>query len=772
MPNSAKFVEHATNPFQSPGEGWKSGGVWPAMWVTHPDASPASGPTMLFFELDLPAGDRRIHVSADQRYELFLGEFSPDNRFGVGPQRGHEKRWRFETYDLTIEEPTVLRVRVEWLGADAQVSQHSVRPALVVADDPGVELDPIHTGVAPWRARSTPLPIRLDEVTFGLPAYLDGATATALWGGGDWTAATLVGDVPGQRPRDHGRAISLGDDRNTASPWRLFPAELPPQHVADYTHASVVHVDDDVEMPVLHENFDLDRAAAWQNLISHGKPLTLGHRERVLVDLRDYACLRHRLTLGGAGTVDVRMSESLYHSDEADVEWWPRLEKRDREQLEGKRFFGVGDKFAADDSGLDVESPTWRAGRYVQLVATPGEGEELTLSRWTMREEHYPHAYWSRFSIADEPGPLLEALRPLCERCLRMNSHETYVDTPYYEVLQYIGDTRLQVLLTYALTTDDRLPRQAIRAFNDSRLTSGLTQSRFPTSENQIIPGFSLWWVAMVHDFAMWRDDAEFVKEQLVGVRGVLDAWLAGPPKGWMYLDWVTGWEAGVPPGGADGRDYLARAQLAHVLELAAELEDAFGEPEYHARWRRGAQAEAARVAEAWDDGKGLLISDGHRAEHGQILALLTPAILEALPDGAADKMWAALCDEAVEWDATASVYFSHYLFEACARRGDLTPLLRRLQLWQFMVDFGCKTTLESPEPSRSDCHAWAAHPLLHAFTTCLGVRPASFGFKSASVRPLVAGAGSMVHPKGTIHVDASDPAAPVIELPDGVVRA
>ncbi len=767
-----KHVLLDADPFDRPGEGWRTGGLWPAQWVTHPDASAASGPRMLFFELDVPPGQRRIHVSADQRYELFLGDLTPDARAGVGPQRGHERRWRFESYDLDLAEATVLRIRVEWLGSNAPIAQHTVRPAFLLADDPSVTLDPIHTGVAPWRVRMTELPIRLDRVAFGAPAYLDGATAGTLWGTGDWTQAVPVTDIPGQHERDRGQAVSLGDDRNTASPWRLFPAELPQQHVADYTKASVVHVDADATLPVLRENYDLHRAAAWQNLISHGKPLTLETPERVLLDLRDYACVRHRLTLSGAGTVDIRASESLYHSAKADVAWWPNLEKRDRELLEGKRFFGVGDSYEADASGLDVESPTWRAGRYVQLVATPAPGGSLTLERWSLREEHYPHAFWSRFAIADEPGPLLESLRPLCERCLRMNSHETYVDTPYYELLQYIGDTRLQALLTYATTTDDRLPRQAIRAFNDSRLASGLTRSRYPSSEDQTISGFSLWWVAMVHDFAMWRDDPTFVKEQLIGVRGVLDAWLSGPPRGWMFLDWVDTWEAGVPPGGAEGQDYLARAQLAHVLELAAELEEAYGEPEYAARWRRGATAEAERVAQAWDAERGVLQRDGHLAEHGQILALLTPAILKALPHDAADRMWAALCDGDFAWNATASVYFSHYLFDACAARGDLAPLLRRLGLWQFMIDFGCKTTLESPEPSRSDCHAWAAHPLLHAFTTCLGVRPASFEFKSVSVKPLVRGLGAMVHPRGIIHVDASDPAAPAVELPEGVTRA
>jgi hypothetical protein len=54
---------------------------------------------------------------------------------------------------------------------------------------------------------------------------------------------------------------------------------------------------------------------------------------------------------------------------------------------------------------------------------------------------------------------------------------------------------------------DDRLPRQAIQTFNDSRISEGITRSRYPSSVRQIIPTFSLLWVGMVHDFWMYRSD-------------------------------------------------------------------------------------------------------------------------------------------------------------------------------------------------------------------------------------------------------------------------
>ena len=78
--------------------------------------------------------------------------------------------------------------------------------------------------------------------------------------------------------------------------------------------------------------------------------------------------------------------------------------------------------------------------------------------------------------------------------------------------MQYIGDTRIQALISYSVAGDDRLARQAIQAFNDSRVSDGITRSRYPTSVTQIIPTFSLLWVGMVHDFWRYRGDEQFVK--------------------------------------------------------------------------------------------------------------------------------------------------------------------------------------------------------------------------------------------------------------------
>ena len=132
------------------------------------------------------------------------------------------------------------------------------------------------------------------------------------------------------------------------------------------------------------------------------------------------------------------------------------------------------------------------------------------------------------------------------------------------------------------------------------------------------------------------------------------------------------------------------------------------------------------------------------------------------------------LQDESLE---RTTVYFTHYLFEAYQKTGNIEAFFKRLQMWLDMPKIGLKTTFEMPEPSRSDCHAWGAHPLYHYFATILGIRPAGLGFKQVIITPLLGplqqAGGKLVHPDGVIEVDFQQQEGSLhgkISLPPGVI--
>ncbi len=351
-----------------------------------------------------------------------------------------------------------------------------------------------------------------------------------------------------------------------------------------------------------------------------------------------------------------------------------------------------------------------------------------------------------------------------------------------YEQLQYAGDTRIQILTTYCLTHDHRLPRQALRAFHASGHTSGINESRYPSRVTQVIPPFSLWWIGMVHDYLLWRDDEAFVRELMPGVRAVIDFYLSfrnadgliEAPNGWNFMDWVPSWTWGLPPDADKGVSGLINWHFVYALGLAEQLEIFLDDSRAMTCYDAAERLVGACTEAFWDDERGLMADDlthQHFSEHTQCMALLSRQIDDqSKRDRIAEGL---LADPNLE---RTTISFTHYLFETYRVLGRMDKLFERLGLWFELEKLGFKTTLEMPEPSRSDCHAWATHPIYHAFATILGIRPASPGFATVRIEPqlgpLTHATGSLPHPKGFIKADlrvADGVLRGGIELPDGV---
>ncbi len=762
-------------------------GAWPARWIAHPEAAhrPSVTAYRRTFTVDT-AVNLRIYVSADERYILYLDGV----RIGRGPERGDRYHWFFEMYTLSLSPGDHCLVALVWaLGESAPLAQFSVQPGFILAPDDPEWTANLATGVAFWETKPLAgLTFFKNHLGFGVGDNVEIDGARFPWGfergEGDGWDAPLVGD----------EGISAGgfDQHGTlGTAQHLTPAMLPPMFTAFWRKGVVQHVasvagDTDLVSTPIRRADDLpDEHAVWDGMLRGVPGVVPAHtRRRVLIDLEDYVCAyTHLVTTGGAGAaVRISWAESLY--DGALTAWWDifHTPKGNRDAVEGKYYCGEGDIFRPDGGARRIfENLWWKAGRYVEVLVATAD-EPLVIESLEFLETRYPLTPEAEFHADD---PRFARIWPLMVRALQMCSHETFMDCPYYEQLMYVGDTRLEALTTYCLTRDDRLPRKAIMMFDVSRFPHGLTQARYPCRSTQLIPPFSLWWCGMVYDYALWRDDADFVRARMPGVRAVVDAFLfyrnaeglIEAPPGWNYVDWTTdpAWHRGVPPDGEGGVNGILNWHFALALTYIAMLEEWLGEPENAARMRRYATAAArATTAAFWDEKRGLFADDlahRHFSEHAQCLALLS-----GLVD--ADKRTRVAAGLLTADDLTrTTIYFSHYLFETYRLLGSVDHLFARLQEWFALPDLGFKTTRESPEPTRSDCHAWGAHPIYHSYATILGIRPGGLGFREVIIQPLL-GALTAVkavlpHPQGAIAVDLTQPAPGLlrgtITLPPGV---
>jgi alpha-L-rhamnosidase len=735
--------------------------VWKAQWIACPD-SPQRDTGIFHFRktISLPAVPASfiVHVSADNRFILYVN----GKQLGTGPASGDPFHWRYETFDLAPllhSGDNIIGATVWNFGTQTQVAQMSDRTGFVLQGDG--ELEQIANTNASWQVEPEN-GHRLVPVNFGpaLHVYYAGPPGEIIDGPNyDWTWNTVMQtDASGKWKA--AKVIGAGAPRaiqDAPTPWMLIPDALPPMEDKPISPGQVVQ-------------------SSGMTVANSQEPFTIPAHSKasVILDAGSLTTAYPELTLSGGSGSRVRATYAEALLDE-------QRHKGNRNEVKGRHIEGVYDEFIADGSSHRSFSPLiWRTWRYLQLDITTND-QALTVDAIKAAFSAYPFREEAKFSSDD---PALSKIWEVGWRTARLCAHDTYMDTPYYERLQYAGDTRLQALISYAVAGDDRLARQAIDAIDNSRTPEGITESRFPSSLPQFIPPFSMLWVGMIHDFWMYRPDPDFVRSHLPGTRTVLDWFLSyqrpdgllGKLPWWDFVDWTKDFLRGVPPQDETGGSSVITLQFIEALRNAADLERNFGDSIRANRYTEAADKASRAVRElCWNKGYGLIAdtpSQTHYSQHANALAVW----LDVVPhEGQTSVMNKVLAADNPPM-SKASYYFTYYIARALEHAGLADQYLSILQPWRQMLDLGLTTWAENPEPTRSDSHAWSSHPNYDLLRLVAGIRSAAPGFTKIIIEPhlgpLHTVTASMPHPKGRI--DVSFTASPGntnanINCPDGV---
>ena len=747
---------------------------WDARWIVAPGTDPFGFGVYHFRKIiDLAQRPPRfvVHVTADNRYQLWVN----GERVVWGPARGDLNHWRFETIDLApyLRAGRNVLAAVVWnYGEMAPEAQVTWRTGFLLQGDTKAE-QAANTNEF-WRAARNPAYAPIPFTSAQLRGYyvvgpgerVDGTRFPWGWetdGFNDAAWAMAVPAVPDGRANGSPRSSQDAPNR-----WLLVPRTIPlmeerPERMAAVRQAAAVSVP---------AGFPKTRT-----------PVTVpaGTKARLLIDqaylTTAYPVLEYS---GGAGaTIKMGYAEALYTPATASS----RPDKGNRNEVEGKEFVGNYDLLVADGGRNRRYSPLWwRTYRYLELTVET-QADPLVIDDLHGIYTGYP---FERRSQIDTGSGVLPQILDVGWRTARLCAHESYMDCPYYEQLQYAGDTRIQALVSLYTAGDARLMKNAIAHLNDSRTAEGATMSRAPTRQQQYIPPFSLWWIGMVHDYYMYVDDAAFVREMLPGVRAVLQFFAArqkangslGPMPWWNYVDWTLEWRSGVPPREADGSSAPLDLQLLLAYDWAARLEGALGSKAMAAEYT----AAAAQLRQAirplyWDEGRRLFADTPARkqfSQHANVLAVLAGV---AAGDEARDLVTRVLADRSL---VQCSYYFRHYVHSAVNLVGEGDRYLGLLGEWESMLSRGLTTFAERYEepgnPSRSDCHAWSSSPNFEIFRTVLGIDTAGPGFQRVRIHPFLGKlervSGSIPHPNGEISATferAGTSLRAEITLPSGV---
>ena len=734
-----------------------------ASWIAHPDISGHEYGVYHFrktVELETTPEHFNVHVSADNRYRLYVNGVS----VVAGPQRSDVMHWRYEEVDvapyLRTGSNVIAAVVWHW-GEHKPVAQHSYRTGFLIRGATAEEAT-IDTGVTSWKVVAntaySALPVSRGQVG-GYYASPPGESLDAElypWG---WQISGY--DDSAWQDAD---VVRVARDRGSfpfnAGGWQLVARTIPAMD----------------EHPVCFQSVRRTEGVTTDGEFLDNSGTLVVPANTTATVLLDQSHLTNAYflmeTSHGAGSeISVTYAEAL--KDENGI-------KGHRDEIEGKSISGIVDRFRIDGGEKRRYQTLWfRTYRYVELRIATGD-QALEIHNVGGLYTAYPYSLNADF---DSDLQWLEDMWEINWRVLRLCAWETYFDTPYYEQLQYIGDTRLQALLSLYMSGDDRLMRQALTHFDHSRIPEGITASRYPSDLGQYIPTFSLFWVAMVHDYWMHRNDSSYVGGLMPGIRNVL-TWfegkvdatgLVGPLPWWPFADWTEAWESGIAPGGSNGHSVLITLQYVYALQRAVELERTFGGEEEADRLLALANTLLDAVGnQAYDTDKGLFrdsLEGSTFSQHTNTLAILTGA--EPINERRA-IMERVLQDKSL---TQAGYYFSFYIFEALREAGLGERYIEQLAPWQDMLALGLTTTPEKPPPSRTDSHAWAAHPNYGLLATVLGIRPAEPGFRSVVIAPnlgpLQRAEGKMPHPLGEIEVSLKrvgpEGVQARITLPDGL---
>jgi hypothetical protein len=707
-------------------------------WITHPDAT--ATPVVLEFQreitLDRVPEDLPVKITADNRFVLYVN----GKRVASGPSTGTIQSWRQTVVDLksALRPGANVISAVVWNYGDiAPAHQQTVATGFRLAGPP------VSTSLPGWRVRrlSSRSAVNAKEhigwqyYVASTPEVIDFSRAD-----GEWRDA-----VPAP----------------AAAARRLIDDPLPPQSFSPAPPGAVV------------------RSSVAGGERFPAQPVTVPAASTVKLLLRRDAMISAYPELdvsGGKGAkITLEYGEALYDA---------AGRKADRNLVEDRRLRGFHDTFVADGRPRTFAPLWWRTFRFVEITVTT-QDEPLTLRAFRLNETGYPFRQVASFRSSDEQ---LDRIWQIGWRTMRVDSHETFMDSSYWEQLQYTGDTRLEMLVSYAVSGDPRLARQAIDAFAESDTDGGLVQGAFPSRLPNVIATFSFAWVGMLSDWSLEQPDTGLILRHLPRMRRVLHWFeplrnpkgLLGKNPQWNFIDWSgQQWDDRdhFPSWGKDNGSCLMTAMWVGALRQGAALENAYGDSAEARQFTALAdQARAAVRENCWAADRGLFADDGDRnvfSQHMNVFAVLydiatteeAPAILQKIVSGNGI--------DAPEGMYESTYYFAWYLVRAFEHAGQAERYVDLLKSWRDLLALNYTTWPESREQPRSDTHAWSAHPTADLLGIVAGIRPAAPGYAKLRVAPVLGSLTSLdataATPRGPVKVSyrvAGGKLVAVIERP------
>lgn len=503
-----------------------------------------------------------------------------------------------------------------------------------------------------------------------------------------------------------------------------------------------------------------------------------------------------RMEDGAEALVKILTAEGYVQKENTGGSFAHLPKKGDRCDWKNGYLHGFTDTYHVAGYGREWQEETYepfwfRTYRFIGLEIQTGK-EPLKITGFDYLETGYPLEVKTEVTTSDESlAPIWDISLRTLKRCM----HETYEDCPFYEQLQYAMDSRSQILYTYMVSGDDRLARKCMDDFRRSARYDGMLNCSYPCYGPNVIPGFAVYYILMLHDHMMYFGDREFLRIHMGTVDGILEYFrrnlderglvgkvggLNGRDRYWSFIDWTKQWDqtSGMPHAGLYGPITMESLLYRLGLLRAADVMEYLGRKQVAEEYRERAESLKKAVNTFCTDEEGMYL-DGpgvkEYSQHCQVFALLTDTVTV---ENGRIYLERTLSDS--ETYAQCSVAMGYYLFRALEKAGIYEKTERQWDLWRNMLRNHLTTCVEDGVNERSDCHAWGALALYELPAVILGVRPGAPGFEKIEISPvpgyLEHAEGSVITKWGTVRVswkrEKGGVLRTVYELPEKYLEA
>ncbi|KAE9379664.1 glycoside hydrolase family 78 protein [Stipitochalara longipes BDJ] len=715
--------------------------IWASDWIDSSKRNTAGRIVRFRREFSIPstATHALLHFSADTRYKLYVNGV----RIAVGPARSSLLIWYYDSLDITPylrsgnNEIQFEVLRYFASSRSAMPFERTTHPGLTVVGSVKAEGETnlVELGtLTDWQAQvDESILFPTGQLDDGFLHISERITPTAP---NSWIT-----------PLVYGMKTLNGD----LLPWRLRPRGIP---MPEESRITVSTVRACKSIAAIND---------WTACLAGTRPLSLpassSHTLEVQADVHSTAFLKWTFKATTRQS-QIRLKVTYSEGYELEPRNYPFFRtKADRLDAEIGHLIGPSDEVTLDlpHGQTVIYEPFWfRTFRILRLEITVGP-EPVELFPFEAVQVNYPLAVKASWN---EPGDNhSEKIWDVSIRTMRNCMFDGYSDCPFYEQLQYSGDSRSVGLFHYLLSGDDLLMRQAITNFASSVTPEGLTQSRFPSHVPQIIAGFPLYWILQVCDHHLFFGDTPYARSFLPRIDGVLDFFeshiddlglVSGMPEDvWQYVDWVTTWGAtdehpdkGVPTSGRKSNRHTYFSMLyVIVLKQAAKLVRDVGRPGHASEYEARAEGIVQAIQTHCFDGKFFTDSTADIADplaysqHCQVFGVLCGA---AAPSDRARLLTESFTECQF---SKCSYVMKFYALRAFSLAGDDVYEAFWAHVWdpwRAMLANNLSTWEEDDVRQRSDCHAWGSVPVYEYCTELAGIRPTAPGSSRVLFKPRV----------------------------------